>query len=278
MRNPTMDVWAIRQDHAEIAAAIMQGEYEADANDGMGVASEVGAVSVIPIKGIITPEGGWGTGARQFGRWVDEAAADKETKAIVLDVDSPGGSVFGIEEASAKVRAAAEKKPVIAVASGMMDSAAYWLASGARKIVASPSADVGSIGVVLVHADFSEAIGKDGIKVTFVTSAKHKAEGNMFSPLDEEARGHLQSRVDAYHRSFVGDISKGRGVTLETVNKTYGEGRSFGASAAKERIMVDQIATLDATIDRLLPRMSTKKARMKMRVQETNLKLSACQR
>ncbi len=274
----TNDVWAIRSDHAEVAAAIMAGEYETIADGGMGVANDAGAVSVIPIRGIITQDGGFGTSTKQLGEWLDAAAADKETKAIVLDVHSPGGSVFGVEEVTAKVRAAAEKKPVVAVANGMMASAAYWIASGARKIVASPSADVGSIGVIMVHADYSKLLDGAGVKVSFITSAKHKAEGNMETPLGDEARAHMQSRVDAYHQSFVSDISKGRNITVAAVGAHYGEGRSFGASAAKTRGMVDQIATLEQVIGRLLPRGSGPRMRMRTRSQRQKAEFSSCQR
>lgn len=277
MNRSMNDVWAIRQDHAAIVASIMAGEYGAEHDGGKAIQGE--ALSIIPLKGIITQDGSpWGTGARQFGAWMDEAADDKQTRAIIIDANSPGGSVFGIEEATEKVRAAAEKKPVIAVASGMMDSACYWLCSGARKIVASPSADIGSIGVIIAHTDFSESDRQVGVKTTFVTSAKYKAEGNASGPLDDKALGHMQSRVDAYHRSFVDDIGKGRGLSVAAVNSGYGEGRSFGAAEAKDRGMVDQIASLDTVIHRLLPRTSTNRARMKMRVIETELKLSACQR
>ncbi len=259
MNRTTSEVWAIREDHRPIAARIMANDsygITSEGDGGMGASQEAGAVSVIPVKGVITQHGGWGTGADQLGRWVDQAAADKDVKAIVLDVNSPGGSVFGIEEVSAKIRAARESKPIVAVANGMMASAAYWIASAATRIVATPSADVGSIGVIMVHADWSEAAKAYGVKVTYITSAKHKAEGNMNEPLGDEARAHMQSRVNAYHETFVVDIAKGRGIAKAVVSNGFGEGRTFGSKEAKERGMVDQIATLEQTVGRLLPRMS----------------------
>ena len=107
-----------------------------------------GGIAVIPVHGVLSQKGGeFSTSIEGIEREVRAAAADPDVRAIVLDVDSPGGSVFGVQSASDAVLEAAQAKRVIAVANPMMCSAAYWLSSGASEIVAAPSAYVGSIGV-----------------------------------------------------------------------------------------------------------------------------------
>lgn len=276
MNRTRSEVWAIREDHVAVAARIMANDSYGGISDdgGMGVSHEAGAVAVIPVKGIITQHGSWGTGADQLGRWIDQAVADKDVKAIVLDVNSPGGSVFGGQEVAAKIRAARDTKPIVAVANSMMASLAYHIGSAATTIVATPSAEVGSIGVVMVHADWSKATEADGVKVTYITSSKYKREGNRYEALSDEARGHMQSRVDAYHDVFIADIAKGRNLSKSVVSKTFGEGRMFGADVAKDRGMIDSIATLEQTVGKLLPRMSrARRNRMRSQLQMQRISL-----
>ncbi len=280
MNNVLGDIWAIREEYVTIVAEMMRKaecghEFEAE---GHSKANDAGAVAVIPIKGVLTQHGGFfggGNSCDEIGEWVDAAAGDSGIKAIVLDVDSPGGSVFGVQETGEKIRQAREAKPVFAVANSMMASAAYWLGSQATKIIGTPGADIGSIGVVLVHADFSASLEKDGIKVSYITSSKHKAEGNWTEPLADDARAHMQSRVDDYHATFVDAISKGRGVSKSIVGNDFGQGRMFGAAKAKELGMIDNIGTLASTVKRLLPQ-SRRSTRMRMQTTMQGLGFSSC--
>ncbi len=94
---------------------------------------------------------------------LDARSVDFNIDTIVLDVDSPGGNYYGTPETSSKIRAARDSKPIIAVANSLAASAAYWIASAADEIVVTPSGDVGSIGVLAVHTDFSAANEKIGV-------------------------------------------------------------------------------------------------------------------
>jgi signal peptide peptidase SppA len=133
----------------------------------------------------------------------------------------------------------------------MAASAAFWIGSAATEFVATPSGSVGSIGVLHVHAEQSKALEDSGIKMTITKAGKYKGEGSPFEPLDDSAKDFIQGRVDEAYSMFVKDVAKGRGVSVGEVRKGYGEGRLLGANEAKELGMIDRIATLDKTIDRL---------------------------
>ncbi len=279
--NAMCGIWAIKEDYAPFVAELMCRSQGATADDidaeGRSQANDEGAVAVIPIKGVLTQHGGYegcGNTCEQIGEWVDAAAGDNGIKAIVLDVDSPGGSVFGVQETGEKIRQAREVKPVFAVANSMMASAAYWLGSQATKIVGTPGADIGSIGVIMVHADYSAFLEKEGLKFTYITSSKHKAEGNMTEPLSDDALAHMQMRVNDYHGTFVDAIAKGRKISKSLVGNEFGQGRMFGAAKAKDIGMIDKIGTLASTVNRLLPQ-SKRSTRMRMQTRMQELSFSS---
>src|SRR5262249_27248499 len=147
---------------------------------------------------------------------IEDLTNDPAVKTIVLFTNSPGGSVDGVPELAAKVRAAAAQKRVVATVTGMMASAAYWVGSQATELVASPSSRIGSIGVIAMHLDFPGALEKEGIVPTVMTSSKFKAEGNMFSPLPQEARDWTQSQINMIHADFVSAVAAGRGKATAT--------------------------------------------------------------
>ena len=189
-----------------------------------------------------------GTSTEQLGREIDSMAANPQVASIVLDVSSPGGSVAGVQEVGAKVREAAKQKPVIAVANAMAASAAYWIASQASEIVVTPSGQVGSIGVLMMHQDISRAADAEGITTTFIHAGKFKVEGNEFEPLESEARATLQAMVDSYYSDFVTAVAKGRGVGVADVREGFGQGRMVRAKQAVEARMADRVATLEDVI------------------------------
>jgi signal peptide peptidase SppA len=176
--------------------------------------------------------------------------ADESVGAIVIDIDSPGGSVFGTPELADEILKARGAKPIIAVANSNADSAAYWIASAADEIVGTPSSMVGSIGVWTMHVDFSKMDERVGMKVTYVSAGKYKVEGNEYEPLGEEAQAALQARVDEYYGMFVAAVAKGRGVTASAVRNGYGEGRVVTAKQALALGMIDRIGTLGQTLAR----------------------------
>lgn len=216
-----------------------------------------GDIAVLPLYGVLSQrmnmmtEMSGGTSTEKFGAAFQQAAADPGVGVIVLDVDSPGGSVFGVQELADVLAAHRSGKPVVAVANSLMASAAYWVASQADEVVVTPSGQVGSIGVMRIHEDLSKLAEQKGITVSYITAGAFKGEGEAFRPLTDEARAAMQKAVDAYYGQFVRAVARGRSVTPEAVRDGFGQGRVVGAAEAMRQGMVDRIGTLAETIARL---------------------------
>lgn len=218
----------------------------------------VGGVAVIPVHGVIEYRSSWLMewfgGCSVEGLREDLAAAlgDPTVTAIVLDVDSPGGSVSGITELAAELRGArGGAKPIVAVANTLAASAAYWLASQADELVVTPSGHVGSIGVYAIHEDVSRMLDEMGVTVTLIAAGEHKTEGNEFEPLTDEARKDIQDRVDGTYQQFVADVAAGRRVSADQVAESYGGGRVLSAKKALATGMVDRVETIGQTVARM---------------------------
>jgi signal peptide peptidase SppA len=212
-------------------------------------------VAVLPIYGPISQKSSLmqvlfgGTSTEALGDSIDRIAGDKSIGTVVFDVHSPGGSTRGVPELAAKIAAMPQK--TIAVANSVMGSAAYWLSSQAGKIVATPSADVGAIGVFAMHQDLSGALERDGVKISFISAGRYKVEGNPTEPLSDEARAFTQARVDEEYGAFIKAVADGRGVTPGKVKSDFGEGRALSARSAQSAGMVDKIATFDQVMQEL---------------------------
>lgn len=263
--------WAIREPKLNAIVELIELRASGGRLSGDEIAARVGekrkassasggGVAVIPITGVIAPradmmtETSGMTTAEQIGAWTDQAMSDDSVSRIVFDVDSPGGMVAGIPELSDKIYSYRGRKPMTAVASGSdgAASAAYWLATAADELVVSPSAEVGSVGVLAVHEDRSAALGRQGIKLTIITAGKYKAEGNPWGPLDKEAREYVQSRVDADYERFTAALGRNRGLPQATIKSKFGEGRMVDADSAVALGMADRIGTLQDEIRRAL--------------------------
>jgi ClpP class serine protease len=129
-----------------------------------------------------------GSATDDLSHELQSAMASPAVGSIVLDVDSPGGGVSRIKELADQIYQASRQKRIVGVANAQAGSAAYWLLSQCSEAVVRPSDDVGSVGVLSVHADQSRALDQAGIKVSVIKSAKHKAEGSPFESLSNDAR------------------------------------------------------------------------------------------
>jgi capsid assembly protease len=220
------------------------------------VAATPGGVAVIPIHGVMAQRVGLlgaisgGTSTDVAGRQISAAASDPDVKAIILHVESPGGSIYGMHELADRIYEARGRKPVIAQVDSYAASAAYWAASQASEIVVSPGGDVGSIGVYTMHEDISGLLDASGVKETLIYAGKYKVEGNPFEPLGDEAKGAMQDRVDSAYRDFLGAVSRGRGKDTGHVAEHFGQGRMVRFDEAVKRGMADRIATFDETLSR----------------------------
>jgi signal peptide peptidase SppA len=215
-----------------------------------------GTVAVIPIHGVIErTRTYWGdVFAEEIGAAIATLVDRDDIGAIVLDVDSPGGVVFGIPELGEQIRAARKAKPIYAVTGSQMASAAYWIGSAASKLFAAPSAQVGSIGVWSAHVDVSKLLDEIGIKVTLISAGKYKVEGHMFAPLEEEASAAMQERVNHYYDEFVAAVARNRGLRETRVRNGFGEGRELVAPDALDEGMIDGIATLGDLVAAIVPK------------------------
>lgn len=201
-------------------------------------------VAVIPIEGVLTKDCSWcGTTYPSIANAAEDAAADPKVKRIVLAVDSPGGEVTGLPETAAVIAKAARVKPVHAVVEGTAASAAYWLTSQASDITLTPSGEVGSVGVRMMHADISKMMENAGYKVTELSAGKYKTEWSPFSPLTDEAKADMQKRLDTVHANFVSDIGNARGTRAGARIRAnrFGEGRMFTAKDALKHGLADSV-------------------------------------
>jgi signal peptide peptidase SppA len=219
---------------------------------------QFGAVAVIPIYGVISQkislmsQISGGTTVQGLTKAFRAAMADPAVKAIVFDVDSPGGSVEGVPELAAEILSArGQGKKITASVNPMCASAAYWLASAADEIVITPSGQCGSIGVFCEHNDVSQALEKEGVKVSLIKAGKFKAEGNPYEPLSDAARAAMQGQVDAFYEMFVKAVASGRRVSQSSVKSGFGQGRMVLAADAVTEGMADRVATLDQVIGKL---------------------------
>lgn len=210
-----------------------------------------GSVAVIPLQGVITKRGGWfSDGLDRVMRSIETAMSSKAIGGIVLDVDSPGGSSYGLMEFADKLyELRSDPKPLLAVANPMAASAAYWAGTSADQSIVSPSGDVGSVGVWSLHLDYSKAMDDIGVNPTFVFAGKYKVEGNPFEPLSDEARAEIQRSVDETYDQFLSALARNRGVTKSKVQSDFGEGRVLSAKRAKDAGMVDRVASLDDVVN-----------------------------
>jgi signal peptide peptidase SppA len=227
-----------------------------------------GKIAVIGVYGGLSPRGSWfGSSLEGIRSAVTRFAADADIGAIVLDIDSPGGTVAGTVEAANAVKAAAAIKPVVAIANTLSASAAYWIGSQAGEFVIGPSGDVGSIGAMVMHVDVSKALAEYGMNVTLIRSEQSplKNEAHPFGPLSEQATAFLQSRVNEAGADFIKAVAGGRRVTQAKVKEEFGQGRVFGSREAVSRGMADRVATLDQVITGIAAKMPAPASRPRRR-------------
>lgn len=183
-------------------------------------------VAVVPVLGELVNRGSWMdslsgmTSYMSIRNAVTQAVADDAVRGIVLDVDSGGGEASGALETGAFIRQASKSKSIIASVDGMAASAAYAIASGADKIVTSPSSALGSIGVVTLHIDRTAQLDKQGLKPTLITSGEFKADYSSAQPLAPGARDRIQELNNVLYGLFANTVAGHRGMDVQAVFDT----------------------------------------------------------
>ena len=201
-------------------------------------------IATIPIKGIIGQ--GFGTFEKSCGA-VDtqdiieelDTAVARGARAVILDIDSPGGTVNGTPELADKLsQIQADGPPVYTFTNSLIASAAYWIGStAAGGIYTTKSADIGSIGVYLPWIDRSKAFEAMGYKVEIIKAGKLKATGYPGTQLTEDQRAHLQQGVDDIYKMFTDHVRAWRGQVDDSVM----QGQTFLADKAKEAGLIDGV-------------------------------------
>lgn len=173
---------------------------------------------------------------------------NRRIRALVLEVDSPGGGAAASEQLYRSVRRVAAQKPVVAVISGMGASGGYMAACAATKIVAAPMAVVGSIGVISMRPMLYELLAKVGVRMEVTKAGRLKDMFSSFREPTEEERGKEQALLDAFYARFVALVAEARGLAPERTRE-LATGEIFTAEQAKDAGLVDEVGDLDAAFD-----------------------------
>ena len=183
----------------------------------------------------------------RFMKLVEKLRKDKNVKAVVLRVNSPGGSV----SASVKIRTALDslmkEKPLVASFGDYAASGGYWISSGCQKIYADATTVTGSIGVFSLIPDFSKVTKKVGVNVESVGSNKHSDMMSLMRPFDAAELAYMQASVEDIYELFVNLVAASRGLSVERVDQ-IAQGRVWAAADALEVGLVDEIGTLQDAI------------------------------
>lgn len=238
-------------DKAEAAKKTQNREMELSKLSGLG--KKKNSVAVISLYGGISQGSSsrsWDRGSQQTARRIRAAAEKKEVKAIVLDINSPGGTVGAVQEIySAILKAKAEhKKPFIARFGEVSASGGYYVAAACDKIVSHPGTITGSIGVIFSVGNAEGLMKKIGYKSDAIKSGKFKDIGSMTREMTPEERRLLQEMIDDSYDQFVGAVAQGRKMPVEQV-KALADGRIFTGRQALQAGLVDSLGDMQDALD-----------------------------
>jgi len=225
----------------------------------------IDGIAVIDVFGLLAHRGGlqadssYVQGYDAIAKSLDIALTDREVRAVILNVDSPGGEVSGAFQLADQIRGARAVKPIHAVAGDLAASAGYLIASSAQTVSVSPSGQVGSIGAVTCHADLSGAMEKAGVKVTPIFAGAHKVDGNPYAPLPPEVAARIQADIDHYYAMFVAAVAESRALSPRAIRAT--EGAMYIGQNAVAAGLADRVETPDQLIARLSAEISGSTAR-----------------
>lgn len=213
-------------------------------------------IAIIPVLGSLINRGGWLdamsgiTSYEKLKFQIAAAAADRDVTSIILDMDTPGGEAVGAFEVGDVVREAARTKEVVAVVNGMAASAGYAIAAGASRIITTSSGISGSVGVVMLHADYSVALANKGVKPTLIHAGARKVDGNPYTPLTDDVEEELQAEIDRFYDLFVASVAKGRpGMSEDAIRAT--EARTYIGADAVAVGLADAVGCFESVLSDL---------------------------
>lgn len=272
-----LGVWAIREEdfqagyqwfmgldlhvHLQTAGAQTRQEARQQAQSSLDIRD---GVAVIGIYGSLMKQRASmsrSTSTVQARRDVRAALKSADVKAILLHVESPGGTAAGTKELADDVAAAAKEKPVYAYIEDLGASAAYWIASQATQIFANPTAIVGSIGTYGVIYDYSAMAAKEGIKAHVIRAGAMKGAGTPGTEITAEHLAEQQKLVTDLNEFFIRGVSSGRKLSLADTRE-LADGRVYVGQAAVDRKLIDGVQSLDDTFSQLAAKAAKRSNRM----------------
>lgn len=251
----------VRADGGAVDVLAMEdGGYTAPGRNHRAGYELVAGVAVIPVAGTLVqklgtlqPYSGM-TGYDGIRQNFLTALADPEAKAIVLDIDSPGGEVAGCFDLVDTIHAARGAKPIWSILNESAYSAAYAIASAADRILLPRTGGVGSVGVITMHMDWSKALTDAGFKVTILAYGERKADGHPEIPLSDEARTRIQADIDTMGELFVETVARNRNIAASKVRDTQAA-TYLGAEGVRIGL-ADEVMPPDAAFLALLDKLA----------------------
>jgi signal peptide peptidase SppA len=263
-------LWAITEDHLRVILDIanrqnptpeavaaelgrpLENTYEVEYREG---------VAILPVEGPLFRYANLFTqisGATSYERLAQDfnaALADDQVRAILLNINSPGGEADGNAEFAEMIHAARGVKPIVAYVGGMGASAAYWIASAADEVIAHETALLGSIGVRTALIDDSERMAMEGLREYVIVSSQSPYKAT--DPADAGDRGRIQQVVDDLATVFVATVARNRGVSEETVLSDFGQGDVLVGQKAVAAGLADRLGSFEGALAELIERTSS---------------------
>lgn len=213
-------------------------------------------LAVVPISGMIMTESdtslftGTTQSSRDIAEKLYELKEDNSVEAILLDIDSPGGSAVASEEIAKAVEEVSEVKPVYALINDVGASGGFWIAVSADKVYASPMSMVGSIGATSATLSFEGFIDDFNITYRDLTSAPYKDIGSPFREMEEDEKEIIQGLLDELHQNFINHVKENRNLTYEEL-EPYAQGQVYLGTTAKEGKLIDELGYYPDVIEEL---------------------------
>lgn len=224
-------------------------------------------IAVVPVLGPLVTRGDWFTaflGAIDYGELgstIEAAFADPSARAVLLELDSPGGEVGGLFDLVDQINALRDEsgKALWAVAGESALSAAYAIASAADRLYVTRTGEVGSVGVVAIHVDESAADAMAGLKWTLIHAGAKKVDGNPHEPLSVSAHADIQADVDSLHDDLVALVARNRGIAPDGVRAT--EAAIYRGQRGIDAGFADRLGSVSQALTDLAESLSTTRSR-----------------
>lgn len=204
-------------------------------------------VAIIPVEGTLVHKGGWlgsasgETSYQGLQAQIAMARKSNQVRGVVFEVDSYGGEVNGGFETAAAIAQLSKEKPTLSILTDFAYSAGYMQASQARSVIAPKWGGAGSIGVIMIHADYSQALEESGIRLTIIRAGKKKADGNPYEPLNADLAERWSAQAEAMRQEFAAVVGQGRRGRVTKAKALATEADAFDAAEALSLGLIDAI-------------------------------------